>query len=71
MTVTTLEQRLAASLLATDADTATQPAGPCAICPHPILRGERYARLPSGRYAHVPCVGRLALAPRHRMPVIR
>jgi hypothetical protein len=57
--------------LATDAATATAPAGACRICARAILRGERYARLvPSRRLAHVACVGRMA-APQRAVPVIR
>jgi hypothetical protein len=71
MTVTTTEQRLLDRwLLATDAAVAERPAGPCALCHHGILRGDRYAALvPSGKLAHIACTGRLAL--RQRIKTIR
>lgn len=60
----TLEQRLAAGLLAEHAGTATRPGGPCAVCQRAILRGERYAlTVTSGRLAHLPCIGRMVLRP--------
>jgi hypothetical protein len=43
--------------LATGAAAASVAAGPCALCQHGILRGDRYARLvPSGRLAHLTCI---------------
>lgn len=70
MTVTTTQQRLAAGLLADGAATAHTSAWPCCLCPHPIARGDRYARLvATGRYAHLACIARLAAA--RRVPVIR
>ena len=57
--------------LATDADTARRPAGPCSVCRRAILTGDRYALLvPSGRAAHVHCVA-LAAVRRRPVPVIR
>lgn len=54
-------------LLATGATTATRDAGPCSLCQHAILRGERYATLLSGRLAHAPCIGRAARTPLARV----
>jgi hypothetical protein len=45
------------TLLATDAATATTNAGPCRICSRAILRGDRFARLLTGRLAHLGCIG--------------
>ena len=57
--------------LAEDAAVATYQAGPCAICQHAIIRGERYASLvPSGKAAHLRCIAFAAAAPRTRVPVI-
>jgi hypothetical protein len=55
----TIAERLAAGIIATDAATATRPAGPCAECQKAILAGDRFARLLSGKLAHVSCTGRL------------
>lgn len=53
--------------LATDADVATRPVGPCSICRRCILRGYRFALLvPDGKAAHVACIARRALAPAGR-----
>ena len=53
--------------LATDADTATRPAGPCSLCGRAILRGHRFALgVPDGKAAHVACIARRALAPAGR-----
>jgi hypothetical protein len=46
-------------LLAEDAATAPRPAGPCALCTHTILGGDRYARLLNGKLAHTACIGRM------------
>lgn len=47
--------------LVTDAATASTAAGPCHLCQRGIWRGQRYARLvPSGRLAHLVCIGRTA-----------
>lgn len=60
----TTEQQLAANLLATGAETATTAAGPCCLCQHAILQGDRVAGLvTSGRLAHVACIARAALRP--------
>lgn len=61
---TTLAERLAAGLLAEGATTASRHAGPCARCQRAILAGDRYAVLPGGKRAHVPCVGRPGRAAR-------
>lgn len=43
--------------LATDADTAAHPLGPCSLCRRGIFRGQRYGYVyPSGQLAHVVCV---------------
>jgi hypothetical protein len=58
--------------LATDAATATGQAGPCSLCAHVILRGERYALLVhTGKAAHLPCIGLMAARYRLRVPAIR
>ena len=45
-------------LVAECATTATQHAGPCALCSYAMLRGDRVACLvSSGRWAHVSCLG--------------
>jgi hypothetical protein len=46
-------------LLADKATTADRP-GNCTLCPHPIFRGQRAARLVDGTgWAHVSCVAAL------------
>lgn len=58
-------------VLATDAATATASTARCCLCRRTVLHGERYALIvPSGRAAHVCCIG--AAAQRRRsVPVIR
>jgi hypothetical protein len=56
-TTTTAPARLPVPL-AEDAATAARPAGPCALCAAGIRAGERYARLRTGKLAHLPCIGR-------------
>jgi hypothetical protein len=63
-TATAVERALASNLLAEDADTARTTAGPCAGCQHAILRGHRYARLLSGKLAHVDCISRMTVRSR-------
>jgi hypothetical protein len=59
-------------LLATDAATATMTVGPCRLCERAIVTGQRYAQIvPSGRKAHLICIGRAAAARRSGVPVIR
>ena len=56
-------------VLATDAATATTSTARCSLCQRTVLHGERYALLvPSGRPAHLPCIG---LAARRPVPRIR
>jgi hypothetical protein len=53
--------------LATDADSATRPGGPCALCQRGILKGARFALVfPGGESAHVMCIAGRALAPTRR-----
>jgi hypothetical protein len=40
-------------LLATNARTLTAHGGPCPVCHHALLAGERAADLPDGRTVHV------------------
>lgn len=57
--------------LATDADTATTSAARCHLCERTVLHGERYALLvPSGRPAHLHCIGVMARR-QTRRPAIR
>jgi hypothetical protein len=57
--------------LAEDATVATQPAGNCSICKHPIITCERYAStVPTGQLAHLRCIALAATATRTRVPVI-
>jgi hypothetical protein len=57
--------------LATDAATARTLSGPCSLCQHVIARNDRYARLPTGRLAHVPCISLAAVRIRRPVPLIR
>lgn len=53
--------------LATDADTATRPMGPCQLCERGVLRGQRYGHLvPSGQAAHLSCIAQAAETPARR-----
>ena len=60
MTTPTTSSEKLAGPLASDAATAERPAGPCRLCRRGIFRGERYAVLPSGPFAHVPCIASAA-----------
>lgn len=59
-------------LLATDADTAPTSTARCCLCQRTVLHGERYALLvPSGRPAHLFCIGAAFAGRRRAVPVIR
>ena len=59
MTTPSIAQPL--ELLATDAEIAEWPVGPCSICSRRILAGHRFARVvKSGRRAHVSCISMAA-----------
>lgn len=52
------------TLLADDAAAASVPLGPCAVCQHPVTRGQRYARLiRSRRPAHAWCIAAITGLP--------
>ena len=66
----TTTAQLAAGLLAENASTAMRAAGPCSVCDHAILPGDRFAvAVADGKLMHVGCAARLLL--RLRRPVIR
>ena len=59
-------------VLATDADTAATSTARCCLCQRTVLHGERYALLvPSGRVAHLHCIGQMATVRRRGAPNIR
>ena len=60
MTMTTAPAAQLPEPLAIDAAIASVPMGACAVCERAILRGMRFAILPSGYPAHVPCIATMA-----------